>query len=652
MMDRRLLGRLRALAVLGALGFATLVMPVAAQAAVSVEVTSTGGAVSGPPSGIYTPETLPDAVAYVQSHGGGSITFAPSLTGRTITLTTGLATIDEDTTITGPTNATGTVSVAGTEGIFDVEDPVTLSLSGLTLTDGIGTEVMGSYAGGAIWAVDGTTVNVQDSTLTADSATTAGGAIGSGGTVNVLDSTISDNTSEEGGGIYGLNTTITGSTISGNSATEDGAGIFNSGNLTISDSTFTGNDAISANKLDGAGGAILEYLNPGPGSVSIASSTIAGNEAAGSSGIPSGGGGIFMGNTGANEPLSLVDTVVAGNSAPVAPDINAQSSETAASFSLIGNPGGDGITGSTSTDLIGTSTSPMSPLLGPLANNGGPTETMLPLAGSPLIDAGKAPSGITTDQRGDSRTVKLGFPEPSGGDGTDIGAVELQASEAGAPTVTAVLPNTGTAGTSVTIIGTNLYTATQVLFGSTPASSITPVSPTQIKATVPAGTGTPDVRVVTPAGESAVSSADDFSYPPPLLTVANTLSTVQVTLDNQKLTLTTPAVTVCQAPAAKLSVAFKTAAIKGSSKAKLKFASVAFYLDKGVKHTKKVKKHTVTTYTPNATSKKAPVSERLSLKGLKAGSHTLKVVAGYTKTVKHGKRAKVIKTLTAKISVC
>ncbi len=649
-MDRRLL---RALVVLSALGFVTCLTPVAAQAAVSVEVTSTGGAVSGPPSGIYTPETLPDAVAYVQSHQGGSITFAPNLTGQTITLTTGLATIDEDTTITGPTSGTVTISGAGAEAIFDVEDPVTLSLSGLTLTDGIGVQMSGNNRiGGAIWAVTGSTVSVQNCVIANNSASTAGGAIGSEGAVNVLDSTISGNTAAEGGGIYGLNTTITGSTVSGNLATEAGGGIFNSGNLTISDSTFTGNDARNGSLPEGGGGAILEYLNPGPGSVSIVSSTIVGNEAAGSSGIPSGGAGIFMGNTGGNEPLSLVDTVVAGNSSPVAPDINAQSSQTTASFSLIGNPSGDGTVGSTATDLIGTSTSPLNPLLGPLANNGGPTETMLPLTDSPVIDVGKAPSGVTADQRGDPRTVKLGFPEPAGGDGTDIGAVELQASEAGAPTVSAVAPNTGTAGTSVTITGTNLYTATQVLFGSTPATAITPVSPTEITATVPAGTGTVDVRVVTPAGESAASSADHFSYPLPLLTVANTVSTVQATLDNQKLTLTTPAARVCQAPSAKLSVAFKTTAIKGSSKAKLKFKSVAFYLDKGVKHTKTVNKHEVTSYTANATSKKAPVSEQLSLKGLKAGSHTLKVVAAYTKAVRHGKRAKAIKTLKSTISVC
>jgi hypothetical protein len=65
------------------------------------------------------------------------------------------------------------------------------------------------------------------------------------------------------------------------------------------------------------------------------------------------------------------------------------------------------------------------PQLGPLQNNGGPTQTMLPSDTSPLIDQGKAASGLTADQRGDPRTVDNGKSKPPGGDGTDIGAVEL-----------------------------------------------------------------------------------------------------------------------------------------------------------------------------------------------------------------------------------
>ena len=64
------------------------------------------------------------------------------------------------------------------------------------------------------------------------------------------------------------------------------------------------------------------------------------------------------------------------------------------------------------TDLVNTD-----PLLGPLANNGGPTLTQALLAGSPAINAGIPVAGITTDQRGGSR--------PSSG-ATDIGAFQIQ----------------------------------------------------------------------------------------------------------------------------------------------------------------------------------------------------------------------------------
>jgi hypothetical protein len=68
-------------------------------------------------------------------------------------------------------------------------------------------------------------------------------------------------------------------------------------------------------------------------------------------------------------------------------------------------------------------------LLGGLAHNGGPTETMLPSGTSPVIDQGHAPNSLQTDERGDPRTVDIpGIPRPPGGDGTDIGAVELPAS--------------------------------------------------------------------------------------------------------------------------------------------------------------------------------------------------------------------------------
>jgi hypothetical protein len=83
------------------------------------------------------------------------------------------------------------------------------------------------------------------------------------------------------------------------------------------------------------------------------------------------------------------------------------------------------------------------------------------------------------------------------------------------PAVKKVEPHQGpTAGsTTVTITGTNFTGATEVKFGSVEAKSFTPVSASTITAESPAGSaGTVNVTVTTPAGTSATSSADDFTY--------------------------------------------------------------------------------------------------------------------------------------------
>jgi hypothetical protein len=83
------------------------------------------------------------------------------------------------------------------------------------------------------------------------------------------------------------------------------------------------------------------------------------------------------------------------------------------------------------------------------------------------------------------------------------------------PTVTSVSPASGPTGggTTVTITGTNLAGATQVNFGSVPATAFTVLSPTSISATAPGGrASTVDITVVTPYGTSPVTGADQYTY--------------------------------------------------------------------------------------------------------------------------------------------
>jgi hypothetical protein len=94
-----------------------------------------------------------------------------------------------------------------------------------------------------------------------------------------------------------------------------------------------------------------------------------------------------------------------------------------AGYNLVG--AADGSSGWSGLDQVGTTNSPIDPLLGPLQDNGGPTLTMALRWGSPAIDAGKS-VGLTTDQRGAVRPFDFpSITNAPGGDGSDIGAFEV-----------------------------------------------------------------------------------------------------------------------------------------------------------------------------------------------------------------------------------
>jgi hypothetical protein len=88
------------------------------------------------------------------------------------------------------------------------------------------------------------------------------------------------------------------------------------------------------------------------------------------------------------------------------------------------------------------------------------------------------------------------------------------AATSGTPTVTGISPSSGpiSGGTRVTITGTNLANAEAVDFGSAQITSFLSDTAAQITLLSPAGTGTVEVTVVTPEGQSPSSSADQFTY--------------------------------------------------------------------------------------------------------------------------------------------
>lgn len=190
-----------------------------------------------------------------------------------------------------------------------------------------------------------------------------------------------------GGGIYwdSEGATIDQCTFTGNTSSTEGGGIlFPGGQLTISNSTLSGNTA------SGFGGGVFTFAV-----VSLFNVTITSNQAS------DGGGGLYASD---ESMVNMVNTLVAGNLgedcillAPLSTDHSLDSDNTC------------GLTGP--GDLPG-----VNPLLGPLANNGGPTDTHALLAGSPALDAGNNSNCPPTDQRGVTR------PQ---GPACDIGAFEL-----------------------------------------------------------------------------------------------------------------------------------------------------------------------------------------------------------------------------------
>jgi hypothetical protein len=177
--------------------------------------------------------------------------------------------------------------------------------------------------------------------------------------VTLTNCTLSRNSADFGGGIFNLGTvTLTNSTLSGNLVFQGyGGGIYNGfGFVTLTNCTLSGNSAI----VDRGGG--IYNLS---GMVTVTNSTLRGNSAGTS------GGGIFR-DAGT---VTTKNMILAGNTAPSSPDmsgiLNSQG------HNLIGN--GTGGSGFTPTDLVGSAAFSIDPLLEPLGDYGGPTQTMRPL---------------------------------------------------------------------------------------------------------------------------------------------------------------------------------------------------------------------------------------------------------------------------------
>lgn len=289
----------------------------------------------------------------------------------------------------------------------------------------------GAAAGsGQLLNVPSTTMTLDECTLSQNGASFGGGIANLLGTMLVQNSAVADNGAGLGGGlfsgafsmfmepirstnagtgqgpvpIFNATTDVVNSTFSGNIATADGGAIYNG---LLSDVNLA-NVTITNNTCGGTFGTVGSAQGPAPMSAN--------------------GGGIFEIENVCT--IHVMNTIIAGNIDAFPTDgsnpdcANVNGSVVSDGHNLIGDPTGcaasftNGING----DQVGSAMTPLNALLGPLASNGGPTQTHQLLTGSTAIDGGD-PSGcndpdamlLTRDQRG--------FPRPEGPI-CDIGAYE------------------------------------------------------------------------------------------------------------------------------------------------------------------------------------------------------------------------------------
>jgi CSLREA domain-containing protein len=216
----------------------------------------------------------------------------------------------------------------------------------------------------------------------------------------------------DGGAIWvGSNVTLTMErcTIAGNSTNDDGGGMFNNG-ATVHMTNCT----VSGNSCPFIGGGIRNL-----GILTLTSCTVTNNSA-----DPTRGQGV------ADGAMTFQNTIIAGNNDPTTFDI--EGDFTSQGYNVLGSFHGSGAPPVLPSDQINVTPAQLN--LGPLTNNGGTTPTHLPGAGSVAIDQGNS-AGLTTDQRGLTRPCdQPSVTNAAGGDGADVGAVEVQG--------TCVPPNT------------------------------------------------------------------------------------------------------------------------------------------------------------------------------------------------------------------
>ncbi len=402
--------------------------------------------------------------------GGGIF----SESGASLTLTNAGVKDNDAGSNGGGINTAGTLTMIDSEVSGNSAGHIFESFGGAGVANSGGATLIGSVVSGnnsglnAGGIANGGSLDLINSAVKDNTAAAfVGGGISSGGTLTVTSSIITGNTigvgsfldRGEGGGIHNLGVvTVTTSTIAGNLANAFGGGIANdAGSLILDGVTVSGNGAPGgAGIANGTGQASPSIAS----TLEIVNSTISGNSAGSMGGGIVNGGGINAAAT------TLTNVTVASNSAGLEgggifnnPAGTVALKNTIVARSIGANCIGPVTSSSRNLDTDGTCGGPndFSPgelLLGPLADNGGPTLThallpghgggcqgdaCFPPAVNFAIDGGEGAACPETDQRG--------APRPVDGNADGAPVCDIGAYEAG-PATAATPPPTGGTGTA------------------------------------------------------------------------------------------------------------------------------------------------------------------------------------------------------------
>ena len=323
------------------------------------------------------PGSLRGTIAAAQNDG--FISFDPSVTGP-IVLTSGTIAVSKALFVQGP--GARVVSVTGNDSsaIFSVGAGATLTVSGLTFT----------HAKQAIQVAGNGTLHVADCAFL-DNSAARGAAIANQGATVVDRSLFSGNVAN-----CGSNCNTGGGAVTSD---KPASGV---PSFTARDSTFT------ANSVGGPGATFGAAMAVDAGALVLTGCTVTGNIC----GALCGGGAVDVVNTSSMTPTTttfdLARNVIAGNIGSTNADLVVDS---VPGIPMAVNDHGNNVLGSifgyssglrpVSTDL----TSVADPMLSALGDHGGPTDTLVPLPGSPALNLVSLTDldGDLIDQRGQAR---------------------------------------------------------------------------------------------------------------------------------------------------------------------------------------------------------------------------------------------------------